>query len=86
MLVIAYRNDTIQENMLFKGPSFMSSNGPSNPKRDYKVNTNILPFPWRYEIRLLNDERPFRAYIDGMLNHISDIAFLMIIDNIIVVW
>lgn len=45
MLVIAYRNDTIQENMLFKGPSFMSSNVPSIPKRDYKVNTNILPFP-----------------------------------------
>lgn len=45
MLVIAYGNDTLQENMLFKGPSFMSSNVPSNPKRDYKVNSNILPYP-----------------------------------------
>ncbi len=87
MLVIAYRNDTIQENMLFKGPSFMSSNGPSNPKRDYKVNTNILPFPTGdMKLDYLMTNVHSCAYIDGMLNHISDIAFLMIIDNIIVVW
>lgn len=45
MLVIAYGNDTIQENISFKGPSFMSSNVPCIPKRDYEVNTNIVPYP-----------------------------------------
>lgn len=45
MLVIAYGNDTIKDNMLIKGLLFMSLNVLSNPKRDYKVNSNILPYP-----------------------------------------
>lgn len=44
MLVITYGNDTIKDNMLIKGLLFMSLNVLSNPKRDYKLNSNILPY------------------------------------------